>query len=204
MKLPGGGLSLARILFGTGRSHLVNHTSLGEELVYHGRVFDLVRAKLRLPNGKEHTYDLVKHAGAVVILPLDDAGNIHFVRQYRVGAQATLLELPAGLLEEGETPEVCAHREVQEETGMAAQTLQKLGAFYMVPGYSTEKLHVYLATGLSASRLPGDEDEFIEDVSLPVAEVLAMAKSGQIQDGKTLAVLLLAQEHLRQFTGESQ
>lgn len=174
----------------------MQHTSLGEELIYHGRVFDLVRADVELPDGKRHAYDLIKHRGAVVVLPLDEQGNIHFVRQYRVGALAALLELPAGLLEEGETPETSAHREVREETGMAAQHLLKLGEFFMVPGYSTEKMHAYLATGLSEARLPADEDEFLENMALPVAQVYALARSGEIMDGKTLAVLLLAERFL--------
>src|SRR5512140_763543 len=92
---------------------------LGEEKIYQGRVFDLVRAHFRLPNGKEPTFDLVKHHGAVVILPVDPQGNIWFVRQFRIGAEQDLLELPAGLLEENEAPEASAARELQEEIGMA-------------------------------------------------------------------------------------
>jgi ADP-ribose pyrophosphatase len=125
---------------------------LNEELIYRGRVFDLVRAHFRLPNGKEPTFDLVKHHGAVVIVPVDQEGNIWFVRQFRIGAEKDLLELPAGVLESGESPEASAAREIQEEIGMASGQLEKLGEFYMVPGYSTEKLHAYLATGLYESK----------------------------------------------------
>jgi ADP-ribose pyrophosphatase len=166
---------------------------LGEETIYRGRVFNLVRAHFRLPNGKEPTFDLVKHHGAVVIVPVDQQGKIWFVRQFRIGAEQELLELPAGVLEKGEKPEQSAAREIQEEIGMAPGQLQKLGEFYMVPGYSTEKLHAYLATGLYASSLPGDDDELLERVSLPIQEAYEMARSGKIQDGKTLALLLLAQ-----------
>ncbi len=165
---------------------------LDEEIIYRGRVFDLVRAHFRLSNGKEPTFDLVKHHGAVVIVPVDTDGNIWFVRQFRIGAQQDLLELPAGLLETGESPEVSAAREIQEEIGMASGQLEKLGEFYMVPGYSTEKLNAYLATGLYPSVLPSDEDELLERVALPIEEVYRMAESGKIQDGKTLACLLLA------------
>jgi len=176
---------------------------LGEELIYHGRVFDLVRAIFRVPSGNEHRYDLVKHHGAVVIVPVDNQGRILFVRQFRIGADKALLELPAGLLEEDETPESSAAREVQEEVGMAAETLVKLGEFYMVPGYSTEKLHAYLATGLYDSALPTDEDEFLELVAVSIEQVFDMVRAGEMQDGKTLASLLLAQPHLEQIAGKN-
>lgn len=170
-----------------------------EELIYHGRVFDLVRARIAHEDGRQHTYDLVKHNGAVVILPIDEQGRIFFVRQYRVGAGQILLELPAGLLEEGESPEVSAAREIQEEIGMAAASLTPLGTFYMVPGYSTEKMHIFLATGLSESVLDPDDDEYLEVAAIPIPEVMKMARSGQITDGKTLAVLLLAQPYFERW-----
>jgi len=170
----------------------VDFEFLDQENIYSGRVFDLKRVRFQLPNGRDHTYDLVMHHGAVVILPVDSHGNIWFVRQFRIGAGQWLLELPAGLLEEEESPEDSAQREVQEEIGMAAANLEKLGEFYMVPGYSTEKLHAYLATGLYESSLPQDDDEILIKVSLSIQEVLDMAHRGEIQDGKTLAVLLIA------------
>lgn len=172
-----------------------------EELIYHGRVFDLVRARFQLPTGKEHTYDLVKHHGAVVIVPVDSEGRIWFVRQFRIGAQQTLLELPAGLLEEEESPEDSAAREIQEEIGMAAGKLMALGGFYMVPGYSTEKLHAFLATDLTESQLPTDEDEFLEKVALTIQEVFDLVRAGKMEDGKTLASLLLAQPYLEKYGG---
>jgi ADP-ribose pyrophosphatase len=135
----------------------------------------------------------VKHPGAVVVIPIDEDRKILFVRQFRIGAEQELLELPAGLLEVGEDPQDCAARETREETGMAPGRLEKLGEFYMVPGYSTEKMQVYLASGLYESRLPADEDEFIERITIPVEEVYAMAREGKISDGKTLASLFLAQ-----------
>ena len=174
---------------------------IDEETIYQGRIFDLVRARFQLPTGKVHTYDLVKHHGAVVIIPLDNQDRIWFVRQFRIGAGQTLLELPAGLLEEEELAEATAAREVQEEVGMAAGKLVHLGGFYMVPGYSTEKLEAFLATDLSLSELPTDEDEFLEKVALPVSEVYEMVRAGKIEDGKTLASLLLAQPYLERRGG---
>jgi nudix-type nucleoside diphosphatase (YffH/AdpP family) len=169
---------------------------LGEEIIYRGRVFQLAKTHFRLENGKELTFDLVKHHGAVVVIPVDEEKNIWFVRQFRIGAQQDLLELPAGLVEEGERPEDCAVREVQEETGMAPGKLEYLGEFYMVPGYSTEKMQVFLATHLYESSLPKDEDEFIERVSIPAEEAYQMARSGGLLDGKTLASLFMAFEKI--------
>jgi len=178
----------------------MSHKILQEKGIFQGRVFNLVQTLVQLPDGKEHTYDLIKHPGAVVILPVDQKGNIWFVRQYRVGADKVLLELPAGILEKGETPNDSAAREVREEIGMAAGQMEKIGEFYMVPGYSTEKLNAYLATELYESDLAGDADEFLEPVAIPIEQVYRMAESGQIDDGKTLAVLLLAQPRIRRQT----
>jgi ADP-ribose pyrophosphatase len=171
---------------------LMGFELLAEEILYRGKVFNLARTRFRLENGKELTYDLVKHHGAVVVIPVDAQGNIIFVRQFRIGAEQSLLELPAGLLEEDEQAEECAMREIQEETGMAPGKLEKLGEFYMVPGYSTEKMQVFLATQLYESRLPMDEDEFIERDFIPVKEAYRMARAGQLLDGKTLAALFMA------------
>lgn len=172
---------------------------LNRTILHTGRVFTVAQHTLRLPNGKFQTYDLVEHEGAVTILPLDEIGNIWFVRQYRLGAERSLLELPAGVLHAGEDPLVGAAREVREEIGMAARTLKRLGGFFMAPGYSTEYMHVFLATGLTPAPLPQDEDEFIERVSLPFQEALAMARRGELEDGKTLVALFLA---LPELTGE--
>lgn len=177
----------------------MSYQPLDEETIYRGKVFDLVRVHFRLENGKEPVFDLVRHRGAVTILPVDAQGNIWFVRQFRIGAEKNLLELPAGLVEDGETIEASALREVREEVGMAARTLELLGEFYMVPGYSTEKLTAYLATGLYDSALPTDEDELLERVYLPVQQVFEMVRAGEIQDGKTLATLLLAMPRLVQL-----
>ena len=172
------------------------------EPVFSGRAFTIRRYQLRLPDGRPTTFDIVQHPGAVTLVPLDDSGNILFVRQYRLGADQELLELPAGTLKPQEDPLVCAAREVREETGLAARDLLKLGEFYMAPGYSTEHMYVYLATGLYPSPLPGDEDEFIQVEPVPISEAYRRADQGQIQDGKSLAALLMARPHLLSHLGE--
>lgn len=165
---------------------------LRRDPVYSGRAFDVEKVLLELPNQKYSTYDLVDHKNSITVLPIDDQQNVWFVSQYRLGSQSQLLELPAGVIEEDEEPEICAMREIQEEIGMAAKSLQLLGDFYLVPGYSNEHMYVYLAKALFPAPLPADADEFLKVKKIPYLAVLEMMKSGEIKDGKTLASLALA------------
>lgn len=161
------------------------------EWVYRGRAFQVRKDRVRLPDGGIAQLDIVEHVGAVTIVPVDDDDQVWFVRQYRHATGKDLLELPAGTLEPGEPPEVCAAREIREEIGMRAGTLRKLGEFYLAPGYSTEYMHVFLATGLVPDPLPGDQDEFLSIVRYPLAEVDRLVRLGEIQDGKSLAGIYL-------------
>jgi ADP-ribose pyrophosphatase len=169
---------------------------LNKEIVYSGRAFTVRRDTLRLPDGHETSFDIVDHVGSVIIIPLDGQGNLLFVRQYRHAAGLDLLELPAGTLNKDEAPDTCAHREIREETGMAAGHMQHLGGFYLAPGYSTEYMHVYLATDLRSDPLAADADEFLTVESIPLARALAIARAGEILDAKSLAAILLAQSVL--------
>ena len=164
---------------------------LKSEIVYPGRAFTIRRDTLRLPDGRETRLDIVEHHGSVVILPVDDQGNLLFVRQYRHAAGLDLLELPAGTLDEGEVPEACARREMREETGMAAGNLVHLGGFYLAPGYSTEYMHVYLATDLHPDPLEADADEFLSVELIPLGTALEMARHGEIPDAKSLAAYII-------------
>jgi ADP-ribose pyrophosphatase len=122
-----------------------------------------------------------------------------FVRQYRHATGGDLLELPAGTLDDEEDPQVCAAREIREETGKAAEKLTKLGEFYLAPGYSTEFMVVYLATGLNDNPLDADDDEFLSVESIPVAEAIKTAERGGIPDAKSLAALFLAKPFLEEW-----
>lgn len=173
--------------------------TVSSELIYQGRVFDVRRDQVRLQNGSLTTLDIVDHPGAVTLLPLDAEGRLWLVRQYRYSASAELLELPAGALEEDELPEACAYREVREEIGMSAGQLEKVGEFFLAPGYSTEYMYVFLATELQPDPLEADEDEFLSVETLPVAQVYRLAETGVIQDSKTLAALFLARPHLERY-----
>lgn len=174
----------------------MNFEIISSENHYHGRAFDVERVNAHLPDGRTHHYDLVKHKDSVTILPIDSEGNIWFVSQYRLGAMNTLIELPAGVLELDELPEIGASREVREETGMAAGKLQKIGEFYLAPGYSSEFMHIFLATELHSDPLQADEDEFIKVRKIPVKEVYEMAEKGELKDAKTLGALLLARQFI--------
>jgi ADP-ribose pyrophosphatase len=158
---------------------------LKSEIIYPGRAFTIRRDTLRLPDGHETRFDIVEHVGSVIIIPVDDRGNLLFVRQYRHAVGLDLLELPAGTLDESEAPDTCARREVREETGMAAGLLECLGGFYLAPGYSTEYMHVYLATDLRPDPLEADADEFLTVEYVPLGTVLAMARRGEIPDAKS-------------------
>lgn len=162
------------------------------ERVFHGKAFDVRVDQLRLPDGRSTRIEVVEHGGAVTLLPRDAEGRLWFVRQYRHPAGKRLLELPAGTLEPGEPPEQCARRECREEIGMEPGDLRRLGGFYLAPGYSTEYLHVFLATQLHPSPLPGDEDEHLQIEALTLEQALQHMRSGAIEDAKSLAALLLA------------
>ena len=169
---------------------------LNREKQYRGHVFDVAKVHVRLPDGRERNYDLVEHGDSVTILPVDDQGKILFVSQHRLGSGGDLLELPAGVLDPGESPQTSAERELREETGMAARDIIKLGGFYLAPGYTDEYMTVFLATGLYDSPLDADEDEFLNLKALSIHETYQLARSGNLQDGKTLAALFLAQPFL--------
>jgi ADP-ribose diphosphatase len=171
---------------------------LKSEIIYPGRAFTIRRDHLRMPDGHEAKFDIVEHGGSVIILPIDDHGNLLFVRQYRHAAGLDLLELPAGTLDEGEKPEACAQREVREETGMAAGKLEALGGFYLAPGYSTEYMYVYLATDLYPAPLDADTDEYLSLERIPIPEALKMVANGNLPDAKSLAAFCLAAPHLKQ------
>ncbi len=145
---------------------------------------------LRFASGHEGTVTVVEHPGGVTLVAFDSEDRLLLVRQYRHPAGRSLLELPAGTLEPGESPEACATRELQEEAGYRPGRLERLGGFYLAPGYCTEYQHIFLASELTEHWLEGDE-EAIELEPMPLAEALRLVESGEIEDAKTVAALLL-------------
>ena len=166
------------------------------EPVFQGRAFKIRRDTLKTPDGNETKFDIVEHTGSVIIIPIDADGNMLFVRQYRHAAGKDLLELPAGTRDDDEPYEDCAAREVREETGMAAGKLERIGDFYLAPGYSTEFMAVFLATELSHNPLEADDDEFLQVEKISVRDAIQMAERGEMPDAKSLAALFLARSHL--------
>jgi len=169
---------------------------LGSEILLKGRAFTIRRDRLKTPDGREAKYDILEHGGSIVIVPIDQDGNVLFVKQYRHATGKDLLELPAGTLEKDEDPDLCAAREIREETGFAANRIEKIGEFYLAPGYSSEFMRVYLARDLKHDPLEADADEFLSVEKIPLTKAIEMAERGEIQDAKTLAALLLAKPHL--------
>lgn len=159
--------------------------------IYMGKVINLDIETVLLPNNKKAKREIVRHPGAVAILPLNDKGEIYFVKQYRKAVDMELLEIPAGKIENDEEPENCALRELQEEIGFTADKLTFIGEFYTSPGFANEKIFIYKAEELTQSRLTMDEDEFINIVKYSKCDALKMIKKGIIKDAKTVLALSL-------------
>jgi ADP-ribose pyrophosphatase len=166
--------------------------------IYRGRAFDIQQDQVVLPDGRITQLDTVYHPAAVTLVPVDSSGMMWFIRQYRHPTRLTLLELPAGVMEAGEEPVETAQREIQEEIGMAAGKLQDLGGFFLAPGYSTEYMHMFLATELYPSNLPGDENEFLSVEKIPCLHAIRLAQTGEIQDAKSLVAIFWARPFLEQ------
>ncbi len=167
------------------------------ETTYQGRAFSVRRDHVRTPGGSTVKLDIIEHTGSVILIPVDETGMMHFVRQYRHAAGIDMLELPAGTLEPGEPPAEAAGREIREEIGLAAGSLREIGSFYLAPGYSTELMHVFLATDLKDDPLDPDDDEYLSVEKIPVGEALRMAENAEMQDAKSIAALLLARPYIK-------
>ena len=165
---------------------------LDSERLYDGKIVKLYRDRVELPNGKEAFREVVRHPGGVIILPIDNEGNVRMVRQFRYPYDRAILEIPAGKLEYGEEPFAAAQRELSEEIGATAEHWMDLGKLLPTPGFCDEVQHLYLARDLTFGETHPDEDEFLEQVKLPFAEAFAMAADGRLQDSKTVVALLRA------------
>jgi ADP-ribose pyrophosphatase len=169
---------------------------LDRDVMYRGRLFRLVRSRVRFAGRAPVTRDCVEHPGAVAVVPIQPGNRVVLIRQYRFAVRGTLWEIPAGTLEPGESPRRCAGRELMEEIGYRAGRLERLGTFYTAPGFCSERIHLFLARDLRPERRPGDADEFIRPRTVSWTEAIRMAVSGRIHDAKTLAGLFLAAHHL--------
>jgi len=171
---------------------------LEEKTIHRQGNIDFVVQQIELPNsnGKVIQKIVMRHPGAVAMIPLTDDGDVILVDQYRFAAAQNTLEIPAGTLEPGEDPIVCAQRELQEEAGYFPGELVHLGEIFVAPGITDERIQLYLARDLHSSHLPADEDEMIQVVRMPFSEAITQIQSGKIRDAKTIIGLLQAQQHL--------
>ena len=160
--------------------------------MYSGRVVTLSVDQVALPNGKHCELEMIRHPGAAAVVPVDAEGNAILVRQYRYATDGWLLEVPAGKLDPGESPETCAIREVEEETGYRVGQLQSLGWIWTTPGFTDEKIWLFRGTGLVHGTQQLQGDELLEVVKFPLSEAVEAAADGTIQDGKSVCALLRA------------
>jgi ADP-ribose pyrophosphatase len=182
----------------------MNEVTIGSQNVYSGRLLKLHVDRVKLPNGRETTREIVEHPGAVAIIPVLDSGKLLVVEQYRTAAGRRLREIPAGTLEAGETPLACARRELIEETGYAAGHLTKLFSCYLAPGYSTEKIHFFLASQLVQTKSRQAEDESIIVQATELHESLKAIQRGKIQDAKTISAVYYLATHQKRHRRKSR
>ena len=161
------------------------------ETLYKGRILNLRKDEVRLSNGHITQREIVEHHGAICVVPVQDDGKIILVRQFRKPAEQALLELPAGSIEIGEDPLVCAHRELEEECGLKAAQMTPLFQCYLAPGYSSEFMHGFLARGLQKVDLNPEDDEILEIETYALNELLPMINDGRIRDAKTICGVLM-------------
>jgi len=168
---------------------------LATRRAYSGRIMNLDIDSVRFPDGSEGELEIIRHPGAAAVVPLasSPAGPdpvVLMIRQYRYAAGGPLWEIPAGRLNEGEAPEACARRELQEEAGVAAGRLERLTTIWTTPGFTDEAIHLFLATDLVDVPTAREPDEFIQVTPRPLSELLVAIREGEIRDAKTIAAIL--------------
>ncbi|MEK6302071.1 MAG: NUDIX hydrolase [Acidobacteriota bacterium] len=168
------------------------HELIGRDHIYRGKVFGVSLSRFQSLAKGEVVIEIVHHNGGAGALPVFEDGTVALVRQWRYPLGRNSLEISAGRIETGQSPEETARRELEEEMGLRAGEMQKLGEFFVAPGWCEEKIHVYIARGLEASQQNLDDDEEIEVVRLSFDDALARVRSGEIDDAKSIITLLLA------------
>ncbi len=174
---------------------MAEEETLSRRMVYEGRAIRLRVDTVRTAGGRQTTREVVEHSDCVAVIAVDDEDNILLVSQFRKPIEKELLEIPAGGIDPGETPEDCVRREMREETGFLPQKIERLGGFYSVPGYGTEYLYLYLATDLVSRPLQAEDSPGISLVRVPMLKIRGLIASGAICDAKSIAGLLFFLEY---------
>jgi len=174
-----------------------NPARVSSRRVYTGRVLNLDIDTVRFPDASQGELEIIRHSGASAVVPLlDDPSHadprVVLIRQYRYAADGYVYEIPAGRLDKEESPDVCAHRELEEETGYRAAHMKPLISVFTTPGFTDERIHLFLAWGLTSGQEHRERDEFLTTLTLPLSQVLQMIERSEIDDAKTVVALLYA------------
>ena len=173
------------------------------KLLWHGKAFDFNEKVIILPNGKRTVAGVIEHPGSSAIVPVREDGSVVMIEQYRPAIRDSVWEIPAGTMDPGEDPLTCAKRELQEESGFAGNRFQKVGEIWVAPGYSTECIHLFLATELTPWESHLDEDEFLSVHFFPFFRVVEMVERNEIKDAMTMIAIQMAYPVWKGIIGNS-
>lgn len=173
----------------------LEETKISSQEIFNGVAIHLFKDEILLPNGHTGIREIIRHPGAVCVLPLTDDGDVIFVNQFRYALNKVTLEVPAGKLEKGEDPKEAALRELSEETGLTAKNIVHIGDLYTTPALIDEVIHMYIATDLTQGEQHLDYDEFVNTLKMPLSKAVDMVMNGEIKDSKTQTVILKAEKY---------
>lgn len=173
----------------------LEETKISSQEIFNGVAIHLFKDEILLPNGHTGIREIIRHPGAVCVLPLTDDGDVIFVNQFRYALNKVTLEVPAGKLEKGEDPKEAALRELSEETGLTAKNIVHVGDLYTTPALIDEVIHMYIATDLTQGEQHLDYDEFVNTLKIPLSKAVDMVMAGEIKDSKTQTIILKADKY---------
>lgn len=177
---------------------------LSSEEIFDGVAIHLFKDEILLPNGNKGIREVIRHPGAVCVLPITDDGQVIFVNQFRYALDRVTLEVPAGKLEKGEDHTEAALRELSEETGFSAGNIFPIGELYTTPALIDEVIYMYIATDLKAGEQHLDEDEFVNTVKMPLSKAVEMVMNGEIKDSKTQTIILKGDKYFQMHKGDTK
>jgi ADP-ribose pyrophosphatase len=169
----------------------VSEKTLSSQQIYDGRILKLRLDTVKLPSGRVTKREIVEHDDSIAIVAIDGDDNVLLVKQFRKAVEKEVLEIPAGGIEPGEEPVAAVKRELREETGFLPQRVERIGGFYTSPGYSSEFLHLFVASDLTPAKLQAEDTESIKVERVPISRILELIRTGAINDAKSVAGLLM-------------